>query len=81
MDAERTNHTHRSFRGDDEFGKSVSMSGGRVMAGARNDDDAGGNAGAAYFFTVTCQAPTTCAADVALFRWAIQWSTSPICCW
>jgi hypothetical protein len=34
----------------DEFGVSVSISGDRVVVGARADDDAGSNSGAAYMF-------------------------------
>lgn len=51
--------------GNDEFGKAVGLSTGRALIGAHNDDDAGGNAGAAYFFTISCTAPAQCAADVA----------------
>jgi len=37
----------------DEFGYSVAVSGNVAVVGARNDDDAGYNSGAAYLFNVT----------------------------
>ncbi|WP_043582233.1 FG-GAP repeat protein [Geminisphaera colitermitum] len=36
--------------GNDYFGKSVSLSGDRALAGAYWDDDMGGNSGSAYYF-------------------------------
>jgi len=35
---------------DDQFGYSVSISGGTLLVGARTDDDGGGNSGSAYVF-------------------------------
>jgi hypothetical protein len=54
---------------DDEFGRSVSISGDTVVVGSFQDDDKGGNSGSVYIFTLECAAPScelTCPPDITV---------------